>query len=246
MTRKTCEFEGCSGEVHGRGVCSPHYRQLRLANWDKAQVRPLRTRESVAGVCKFPECGREKVSRGYCGTHYTNLRNARWDEGRLKPISEQRGPRGGKGDCSFEGCGRKQDSRGLCNTHYRMDRAGQPLKPIQDRTYYTRDDKCYTPRCGKKPKARGLCSKHYKLVSEYGLTRDRILDMFEDATCKICGTTPEGRDLHIDHDHGCCPGNTSCGECVRGILCNGCNTAIGLFKGSIPAMKSAIKYLEKR
>lgn len=36
--------------------------------------------------------------------------------------------------CSYPGCGRKHNARGLCNPHGAMQRRGEPLRPIQNRT----------------------------------------------------------------------------------------------------------------
>src|SRR5580704_3626608 len=45
--------------------------------------------------------------------------------------------------------------------------------------------------------------------------------------CAACGSEA---DLKVDHDHGCCPAQRSCGKCVRGYLCHECNSAEGLLK----------------
>jgi hypothetical protein len=49
----------------------------------------------------------------------------------------------------------------------------------------------------------------------------------------------------VDHDHTCCSGKRSCGKCVRGLLCLGCNAALGNLKDSILALESAIVYLKR-
>lgn len=47
--------------------------------------------------------------------------------------------------------------------------------------------------------------------------------------------------LSIDHDHACCPGDGSCGKCIRGLLCVSCNFVLGRIDGE--QMDSYIRYL---
>jgi hypothetical protein len=63
-----------------------------------------------------------------------------------------------------------------------------------------------------------------------------------DGKCWICKVSSA---VHIDHDHSCCAGGWSCGNCVRGLLCSNCNTAIGLLKDNKVLLLEAIKYLSK-
>ncbi len=48
-------------------------------------------------------------------------------------------------------------------------------------------------------------------------------------TCAWPGCRANGRTrpLNVDHDHACCDGPTSCGKCVRGLLCANHNTLLG-------------------
>lgn len=89
------------------------------------------------------------------------------------------------------------------------------------------------------------CESVSKFKRQYGI--ENIYEFILDKTCEICGTPiAEGKfKFAIDHDHSCCPGTTSCGRCVRGLLCAHCNNGLGYFKDSVESLRAAIKYLER-
>lgn len=71
----------------------------------------------------------------------------------------------------------------------------------------------------------------YRHSITWGQWRE-ILDG-QHGNCYLCTEPldPEAsRGVHVDHDHACCPGDRSCGKCIRGLSCHRCNTGIGAFE----------------
>lgn len=75
------------------------------------------------------------------------------------------------------------------------------------------------------------------LRRRYGLTPEQKEELFvsQDKQCAICGN-PSPTRWAIDHCH-------KTGR-VRGILCQSCNTGVGLFADNTERLKAAIKYLK--
>jgi Recombination endonuclease VII len=92
-----------------------------------------------------------------------------------------------------------------------------------------------------------------KLKHKFNITSSQyktILDK-QNGLCGICGqeettkTAGKLRNLAVDHDRSCCPGERSCGQCIRGLLCQACNTGIGKLGDSVLILQGAINYLNK-
>jgi hypothetical protein len=84
-------------------------------------------------------------------------------------------------------------------------------------------------------------------LKRYGLTPEKLREMLEQQyyKCAICSKSFYEHVPHIDHDHTCCPGHTSCGDCVRGLLCQDCNRGLGQFHDAVALLRSAAEYLSR-
>lgn len=80
--------------------------------------------------------------------------------------------------------------------------------------------------------------KNRKLFAEYGITLQKFNEMLkhQNECCLICNKNDE-KALCVDHCH-------KTGK-VRGLLCNKCNKALGLFNDNIELIKVAASYLER-
>jgi hypothetical protein len=87
-------------------------------------------------------------------------------------------------------------------------------------------------------------------LSRYGITEDEYnaMLMAQCGVCLICEKPPKGgikssSKLNIDHDHKCCPGQKSCGKCVRALLCHTCNLLVGRIEKDYDLVMRMIDYI---
>lgn len=173
--------------------------------------------------------------------------------------------------CTVENCGRKHYGRGFCNAHYQRAKNGVDLTlPVRhnrkNKSSAERDANgnklcihcnVYLPEhmfqdnpisFDKKQPYCVPCISERRYVSNYGIKKSEIQALLvRQNGCAICQTkdVQGDKNWHVDHDHACCPGVKTCGNCVRGILCGFCNRALGQFKDSPETLLNAVHYLVK-
>lgn len=236
-----CSIEWCDRAQKSRGYCQMHLFRLRKGSDMDAPPRQYVKRE-----CRFGECDRVATRKGHCDAHYRQMRRSHGDASALSPIS----PRlpAGSGECRAEGCGSITSSQGLCSRHLWMRREGIRFKTGRAVDPHWRGGPCRIPPCsGASETIYGFCSHHRHYGLRFILSDEMLDALFSDMQCAICGTPlsidGSGDRFHIDHDHVCCPQGRGCDNCVRGLLCQSCNSGLGQFRDSPDRLLRAAQYL---
>lgn len=106
------------------------------------------------------------------------------------------------------------------------------------------------PRCATHHRAarkRRAADTHGRdVLRRFGLTAEEYARLFayQGSRCAICRrATGATKRLAVDHDHTCCPGPTSCGRCVRGLLCGPCNGMLAHARDDAELFRRAMRYL---
>lgn len=124
----------------------------------------------------------------------------------------------------------KTDSRKQCRI----------CKEIKEYSYFKNKKNTYCDQCVK-------FIGNVRVLKRYKLTPESYKSMLDSQSgvCKICNfPEKDGRRLSVDHDHSCCSGTTSCGKCIRGLLCSRCNKTLGMIKDDQDLLLTMIEYLQ--
>lgn len=223
---RTCSVEGCEKKHTARGFCAAHYRRHR--NGESMELRVTLSNDNR--VCDWYWCTRPSRSAGYCDTHYVRkTRNQDMDA----PFKSWR-----VGSCTHPGCKRPYSNNGYCELHARRAAKGTDMDaPVRKAKIFS---KCLIGGCRGKHESYGLCQNHSRTSRNYKLSPLQLIMAYEQG-CALCN---QKDNLHIDHDHKCCPTHrNTCGECIRGVLCGSCNTGLGHLKDNVDILRAAILYL---
>lgn len=88
------------------------------------------------------------------------------------------------------------------------------------------------------PQLASANARRCKIKRLFGITPEQCdtLLAHQGGVCAICKrASPDGRRLHIDHDHAA--------KTVRGLLCHDCNRGIGMFRDDARLLQVAAEYI---
>jgi hypothetical protein len=168
--------------------------------------------------------------------------------------------------CAIEGCNNPPRSRGKCRAHYNVERAAivRSARLVEDgastpegqqecrRCHEVKDFVEFDRLSRRQSGYDTICKEcHYPrrrnqhLINRYGITLAEFEDLLaEQGGCAICGAaTSFPKAFPVDHDRarGCDHEEwRGCKKCIRGILCNRCNTQVGWLENNRDAIESYV------
>lgn len=181
----------------------------------------------MASICDVPDCDRRRNDRRHCQMHQQRVKI----HGVVDPYHCV--------GCGLTLHGGRYRFCGDCKRLYDL---------LQNRRRREELARSRPEELDRRRKQAREYNRANSLKRTHGITHEQFDAILasQGGGCAICGASQgdaRGRRLHVDHDHDCCPGKTSCGNCVRGLLCNGCNTGIGLLGDDPARLASAVRYL---
>lgn len=90
--------------------------------------------------------------------------------------------------------------------------------------------------------------RKYKLKYRFGMSLESYDSLLkrQHGRCAACGRRPlKGLFLVVDHDHRCCPGERSCGRCVRALIHSKCNVALGAADDDPKVLAALLRYAKR-
>lgn len=199
-------------------LCKAHYHQKCRGQG----LKPLKFRPSIKPpvICTGPGCVREASYRKLelCSAH-----KQQWDSrGALKPL------RSAIAKTKIDGTARDDENRKQCTS----------CREWLDLSEYTK----HSTTVDGLSRVCCQCQRDHMLRKKYKLS----LADYNTRLVKQgghCATCPAVDRLHVDHDHSCCPGEKSCGQCVRDILCHRCNSTLGFVDDSLELLSNLVTYI---
>jgi hypothetical protein len=198
-----CLSGSCNEAAKCKGYCLSHYDDIY-----KDQLKKE--------ICSVDDCNKHVLAIGLCSMHYNRIRTYGTTYRFLPPASV--------GLCQHITCTDLTQGKLLyCNAHNLEKRK---------KGYTTDKSNGLCQACGnatvEKDRRYKFCSdcKQFWHQLKHGVSGRQIREMIDrqNGRCAMCQKQSR---LVIDHDHKCCPGDFSCGRCIRALLCHQCNLGIG-------------------
>lgn len=258
-----CEYCEQVKKIIAKGYCNSCYQRYRKNGTPEYQKKGKRS------VCTVEDCDKFVVSHGLCDKHRKRLTR----HGHLKPTRPNDWGDREKHPLYSAWTGlRRFRKKQLCHEWHSdfwlfvkrvktKPSKNHYLRPIDEDALIrennwhwvekastnTEDQKAYSREWIRKDRENNPDKYRDKsLKKQFGIGLDEYKEILEkqDGVCAICHNketalnplTKEPRELAVDHCH-------TTGK-IRGLLCTGCNTALGLLKDSTELLRKAILYLK--